>query len=272
MKIIRQKKDLNRLFSKINSFSFVPTMGGLHKGHEFLIKKARKKNKNILVSIFVNPKQFNSKNDFNTYPRNFKKDALILKKLKVKYLFYPNYKDIFSFKTKNKIYLHPFSKKLCGKYRPGHFKGVLDVVNRFLEILRPNYMYLGKKDFQQLFLINEHIVKNKIKTSIISCKTVRDQNLIPYSSRNMNLNNYDKHLASKVFKILKKEKIFLKKNKVSKINLSHIKRKIFDLGVKKIDYVEALNLKSLKKAKKSTENFNIFSAFYINKVRLIDNF
>ena len=84
MKIIRQKKDLNRLFSKINYFSFVPTMGGLHKGHEFLIKKARKKNKNILVSIFVNPKQFNSKNDFKSYPRNFKKDVQILKKLKVK--------------------------------------------------------------------------------------------------------------------------------------------------------------------------------------------
>ena len=107
--------------------------------------------------------------------------------------------------------MHPFSKKLCGKYRPGHFKGVLDVVNRFLEILRPNYMYLGKKDFQQLFLINEHIVKNKIKTSIISCKTVRDQNLIPYSSRNMNLNNYDKHLASKVFKILKRKNFPKKK-------------------------------------------------------------
>ena len=119
----------------------------------------------------------------------------------------------------------------------------MDVVNRFLEILKPKYIYLGKKDFQQLFLINEHIVKNKIKTSIISCKTVRDQNFLPYSSRNMNLNNYDKHLASKVFKILKKEKNFIKKNKVSKINLSHIKRKIFDLGVKKIDYVEALNLK-----------------------------
>ncbi len=272
MKIIRQKKDFNRLFSKINSFSFVPTMGGLHKGHEHLIKKAGRRNKNVLVSIFVNPKQFNSKNDFNTYPRNFKKDVQILKKLKVRYLFYPKFKDIFLFKTKNKIYLHPFSKKLCGKYRPGHFKGVLDVVNRLLEILKPNYMYLGEKDFQQLFLIKKHIVKNNIKTIIIPCKTVRNQSLIPYSSRNMNLNKHDKYLASKVFKILKKEKILIKKRRGKKINLSHIKNKIFDLGVKKIDYIEALNLKSLKKAKKSNENFNIFSAFYINKVRLIDNF
>ena len=106
MKIIRQKKDLNRLIDEINSLSFVPTMGGLHKGHEFLIKKAKKKNKNILVSIFVNPKQFNSKNDFNSYPRNFKKDVQILKKLKVKYLFYPNYNDVFLFLYFHMLYAH----------------------------------------------------------------------------------------------------------------------------------------------------------------------
>tara|TARA_B100000886_G_scaffold254641_1_gene180187 strand:+ start:3228 stop:4043 length:816 start_codon:yes stop_codon:yes gene_type:complete len=271
MKIIRQKKDLNTLFSRKNSLSFIPTMGGLHKGHEFLIKKAGRKNKNILVSIFVNPKQFNSKDDFNSYPRNFKKDVQILRKLKVKYLFYPNYNDIFSFKTKNKIYLHPFYKKLCGKYRPGHFKGVLDVINRFLEILRPNYMYLGEKDFQQLFLIRKHVIKNNIKTLIVPCKTYRNQNFIPFSSRNVNLTKEDKQLASKIFKILKKEKILIKKNE-KKINLSRIKKRIIDLGIKKIDYIEALNLKSLNKAKKSSEDFNIFSAFYIKKVRLIDNF
>ena len=272
MKIIRQKKDLNRLISKINSLSFVPTMGGLHKGHEYLIKKARKKNKNILVSIFVNPKQFNSKNDFNSYPRNFKKDVQMLKKLKVKYLFYPNYNDIFLFKAKNKIYLHPFSKKLCGKYRPGHFRGVLDVINRFLELLNPKYMCLGKKDFQQLILIKKHMQKNKINTSVISCKTLRDQNLLPYSSRNMNLGKYDKILASKVFSLIKKEKLNIKKKRSKKINLSNIKKKINNLGVKKIDYIEPINLLSLKKAKKFDENFNIFSAFYIGKVRLIDNF
>ena len=85
-----------------------------------------------------------------------------LKKLGVKYLYYPKYRDIFSFKTKNKIYLHTFAKKLCGKYRPEHFKGVLNVVNRFLELLNPKYLYLGKKDFQQLILIKKHIQKNKI--------------------------------------------------------------------------------------------------------------
>ena len=272
MKIIRQKKDLINLINKINSLSFVPTMGGLHKGHELLIKKAKKKNKITLVSIFINPKQFNSKADYKSYPRNFNNDIKILKKLKVKYLFLPKFKDIFSFKTKNKIYLHPFSKKLCGKHRPGHFKGVVNVVNRFLELIKPNYIFLGKKDFQQLFLIRKHILKNKIKTSVISCNTVREKNLLPYSSRNYNLNKTNKILALKVLKYLKKEKILIKKNRIKKINLSHMKKKIVNFGIKKIDYLEAINLNNLRKAKKYNENFNIFLAFYVGKVRLIDNF
>lgn len=272
MKIIRRKKDITKLINKINSLSFIPTMGGLHKGHELLIRKAKKKSKVTLVSIFVNPKQFNSKNDFNSYPRNFKKDIKFLKDLNVKYLYYPKYRDIFSFNTKNNIFIHPFSQKLCGKYRPGHFKGVLNVVNRFLEILNPNYIYLGKKDYQQLILIKKHIKKNKIKTTVIDCKTLRNKDLLPYSSRNINLNKNNEILASKVFKLIKKEKSLIKKNKVKKINLSSIKKKIISLGIKKVDYIEPINLINLKTAKKYNEKFNIFSAFYVGKVRLIDNF
>ena len=272
MKIIRQKKDLNNLISKVNSFSFVPTMGGLHKGHEILIKKAKKKNKNTFVTIFVNPKQFNLKSDFNNYPRNLKRDTKLLRKLKVNYLYCPKYKDIFSFKTKNKIYMHSFSKKLCGKYRPGHFKGVLDVVNRFLELLNPKYIVLGKKDFQQLTLIKKHIKKNKIKTKVISCETLRDSNKLPYSSRNLNLNKKKKLFASKVFALIRKEKIYIKRKKIKKINFTKLKKRIFDLGIKKIDYIEAINLNTLNRAYNYNEKFNIFSAFYINKVRLIDNF
>ncbi len=271
MKIIRRKKDLNKIINKINSLSFIPTMGGLHKGHEFLIKKAKKENKVALVSIFVNPKQFNSKIDFKSYPRNINKDLKILKKLKVKYLYLPTYKEIFSFKTKNKIYLHSFSNKLCGKYRPGHFKGVLNVVNRYLELIKPKKIYLGKKDFQQLVLIKKHISKNNIKTEVVSCNTVRYSNFLPYSSRNGSLSRYSTDLASKAFKLIKKEKKIIKRKKIKKISLIKIKKKLFDFGIKKIDYIEAVNLNSLKKAKKYNEKFNIFSAFYIGKTRLIDN-
>ena len=247
-------------------------MGSLHKGHLKLIKMAKKKSNFVIVSIFINPKQFNSKRDFTTYPRTIKKDIELLKKLKVNCLFKPNYKDIFNFKTKKKVYIHPFSQKLCGKFRPGHFKGVVNVINRFLEIIKPKYIFLGKKDFQQLILIKKHIFKRKIKTIVIECNTIRFKKYLPFSSRNMNLTNDEKNFAIKVFKIIKFEKIKIKNKRLNKINLSDLKKKIKSIGVKKIEYVEAINLINLKKAKKYNENFNIFTAIYINKIRLIDNF
>ena len=189
MKIFKNKLILQKEISKDNYLSFVPTMGGLHKGHLSLIKKAKKYKCKICVSIFVNPSQFNKKNDFKNYPRNIRSDIKKLKKLKINYLYLPSYRDIFSFKPKNKIYVDKFSKQLCGKFRNGHFRGVLNVVNRFLEIIDPKYIFLGIKDFQQLILINEHIQKNNIKTKVVKCSTIREKNGVACSTRNFNLNN-----------------------------------------------------------------------------------
>ena len=264
MKIFRKKILLQKNILEVKNLSFVPTMGGIHKGHIELIKIAKKRFKKVLVSIYVNPKQFNSKNDFRSYPRNLKNDILILKKLKVNYLYLPNYRDLFSFKSKNKIYLHSFNKKLCGKHRKGHFEGVINVVNRFIEILKPKYILLGKKDFQQLFLIKKHIEKNKINTKIIECNTVREKNGIACSSRNYNLNKREMSNYAKIIKIFKKNKKLMDKKK----NLEEIKK--FDIN--KIDYIEFLDLKTLRKPKNKKCKFNIFLAFYLGKTRLIDNF
>ena len=175
MKIFKNKLILQKEISKDNCLSFVPTMGGLHRGHLSLIKKAKKYKCKICVSIFINPTQFNKKNDYKDYPRNIKSDIKKLKKLKVNYLYLPTYTNIYSFKTKNKIYIDKFSKQLCGKFRKGHFEGVINVVNRFLEIIKPKYIYLGIKDFQQLTLIERHIKKNKINTKVIKFKTIREK-------------------------------------------------------------------------------------------------
>ena len=161
MKLFKNKKQLQEEIKNINNISFVPTMGGLHKGHENLIKKSVRGSKKTLVSIFINPKQFENKEDFKNYPKNYKSDFKLLKKLKVSYLYKPTYKDIYKFKTNNKIFLDQFSKKLCGKYRKGHFQGVVDVVNRFLELVKPKKILLGNKDFQQLILIKKHIKKTE---------------------------------------------------------------------------------------------------------------
>ena len=270
MKIFKNKLTLQREILKDKYISFVPTMGGLHKGHLSLINRAKSSKCKICVSIFVNPKQFNKKNDFQTYPRNLKNDIRVLKKLKISYLYLPTYKDIYGFKTKNKIYLDKFSKKLCGKFRKGHFEGVLNVVNRFLEILQPKYIYLGLKDFQQLILIKNHIIQKGIKTKVVQCKTIREKNGIASSTRNFNLNYQELKIASNVYKYL----IYLKKK--IKINYKSFKKNIImndllSLGVSKIDYIENINLNNLKKNKKSRGKLRLFIAYYVKNIRLIDN-
>ena len=121
-------------------------------------------------------------------------------------------------------------------------------------------------------LLEKHIKKNKINTKVIPCETMRDFNKLPYSSRNLNLNKQKRLFAARIFALIRKEKIYIKRGKIKRINLTKLKKKIFDLGIKKIDYIEAINLNTLKKAYSYNEKFNIFSAFYINKIRLIDNF
>ena len=210
MKIFKDKHILQKEISKTNGISFVPTMGGLHKGHISLIKQSKKSKFKTLVSIFVNPKQFNKKSDYRSYPRSTKKDLKKLKNLKVDYLYIPTFKDIYGFRPKNKFFIDKSSKKLCGKFRKGHFEGVLNVVNRFIEIIKPKYIFLGKKDYQQLFLIKKHIEKRKIKSKIIECKTIRENNGIACSSRNLNLSKSQMIIASNIYHYLRSLK---KKNK-----------------------------------------------------------
>ena len=219
----------------------------------------------------VNPRQFDNKKDFFAYPKSFKKDKAILERLKVTYLYKPSYSDIYNFKTKNKIFLHPFSKKLCGKFRVNHFYGVVDVVNRFIEIIKPKKIFLGNKDFQQLFLVKKHIQKNGINTKVISCRTIRNKKFIAYSSRLKRLKKYENKKLVEIITILNDYKKKLIRKRI-RHNFNYIKNKLLSAGAKKVDYVEIINLKSLKKPKVFGNNCNLFFAFYIKNVRFIDNF
>ena len=270
MKIFKNKTKLLEEISNVRDMAFVPTMGSIHKGHLSLIKLAKKESKNILVSIYVNPKQFNSSSDFQKYPRDIKKDIALLKGVKIKYLYLPKYEDIYSLSPKHPIYLDKFSKKLCGKFRPGHFLGVINVVNRFLEIIKPRSIYLGFKDFQQLALIKLHIKKNNISTKVIACPTIRGLNGVALSSRNIKLNKDQMKIAEKIYKYLRENKknILLKNNKKRRTEIIN-KIKIF--GVKKIDYLQTVDLKTLNTPKKKNKKSNIFIAYYIGETRLIDN-
>ena len=270
MKIFRNKNNLNKEISGLKNLGFVPTMGALHNGHISLIRKAQKESKQVLVSIYINAKQFNSRKDFKKYPRNFNKDINILKKNKVDYLYIPNDKDIYFFKVKKTIHLDKFSKELCGKFRPGHFKAVVNVVNRFLEIIKPQRIYLGIKDFQQLSLIKSHIIKKNIKVKLVACKTIRESNGLALSSRNTKLTKNQIFKAGKIYSYLKKNKKFIL-SKILNKKKSEILNKLINLGAKKVDYIECLNLKKVQFCKNTNANFNIFLAYYLNDVRLIDN-
>jgi len=270
MKIFRNKNNLIKEISGLRNLGFVPTMGALHNGHISLIRKAKNESKQVLVSIYINAKQFNSRDDFQKYPRNFNKDIDILKRKKVDYLYIPNDEDIYSFKVKKTIHLEKFSKKLCGRFRPGHFKAVVSVVNRFLEIIKPKKIYLGMKDFQQLSLIKSHIIKKNIKVKLIACQTIREANGLALSSRNNKLRKDQILSAGKIYSYLKKNKKLIL-HKILNKNKSEILNKLISLGAEKVDYVECLNIKKLEICKNTNTKFNIFLAYYLNDVRLIDN-
>ena len=146
MKIIKNKNKLIKLIDGQKKIGFVPTMGAIHFGHISLIKAASRECSKTIVSIFINKPQFNKAKDFKSYPRYLKRDILILKKSKIDYLYIPTNKQIYPNGINNKIKISPFAKKLCGKYRPGHFEAVVDVIDRFVKIIKPKRIYFGEKD------------------------------------------------------------------------------------------------------------------------------
>jgi len=265
-------KSINTLVKEVNfkaEIGFVPTMGSLHKGHISLIKTSKKKCKKTVVSIFVNPSQFNEKNDYRKYPRNLHKDLLILKKLKVDFVLIPPINDVFKSKKNMKIPINFKLKILCAKFRPGHFEGVLGVINEFLKKIKSKYIFLGEKDFQQAYLIN-NFIKRKFKTKVIICKTIRDKNFLPFSSRNIHLNKKEILKSSFVSKSLKKFFILIKNNFKNKNKIVDYKNLLKKNNIN-LEYLEIRNKINLS-SRYNQKNFKIFVAYYIRNIRLIDNF
>ena len=267
MKILKNIFELNKAIKNYKNVGFVPTMGGIHKGHESLIKISQKNKKKTIVSIFINPTQFNQKKDFKNYPRNIKKDILILRKLKVNYLFLPEVEEIYKKKMKN-FKLNKSDKILCAKYRKGHFEGVLNVMNRLLSIVKSKQVFMGEKDYQQYKLIKK-ILGKKYKINIVGCPTVRENNKIALSTRNKLLKKSDFKTASKIASKLNKLKKLSLTNKL--LDLSKYKDELENKFKIRIEYLEFRDEKKLK-LNNFKSKFRLFIAYYINDVRLIDNF
>jgi len=271
MKIILNNYILHKTLKPFNDIGFVPTMGGIHEGHISLIKKSIKFNKKTIVSIFINPKQFNDIKDFKSYPSNIKNDLNLLKKIKkLDFIYIPKFKDIYDDKKQSQIRIEKKDKILCAKYRKGHFEGVLDVMDRLTTLIKPKKIFMGKKDFQQLFLVRNFIEK-KFNTKVIGCKTIRNKNKLALSSRNLLLNNQELNDVENI------SKSFLKlKSKIKNINninkfLQKTKKDLEKFFKIKIEYLENRNVKNLSISKKY-HGSKIFLSYYYKGIRLIDNF
>lgn len=278
MKLILQISDLNKAIKKEKNLGFVPTMGSIHKGHEFLINISKRKCKKTLVSIFINPTQFNNKNDYKNYPRNIKKDLYILKKLNVDFVYLPSKSQIYNKKRDSNIFLKKSQKIMCAKFRKGHFEGVLDVLDRFVKLISPKIMFMGKKDYQQFHLVQDFISK-KYKTIVFPCRTIRNTNGVALSSRNKLLNKLEIRNAGLIAnRLLKLKRSITKKNGIYNIgsiktnkNIQKVKKNLIKKFNIKIEYLECRNLVNLS-SNLVKKPFKLFVSYYLNNIRLIDNF
>ena len=267
MKIIKKSNTINKILEKYHNVGFVPTMGTLHEGHISLIRKSKKESSKTVVSIFINPKQFTKQKDFENYPKKIKEDIKICKKNNVDYLFLPSFSEIYDWGSGKKAY--PKIKNIMEqKFRKNHFKGVLDVIAKLFSIIKNTKVYMGEKDYQQLHVVRQFCKINKIQSEIIACKTIRSKEGYALSSRNLLLSKDFHQIMKSVYKKMHRYK---SQNLNKAFNRSFLKKDIKKAGVEKIDYIDLVNLQTFSKVRKISRKTNIFIAYYLNGVRLIDN-
>jgi pantoate--beta-alanine ligase len=271
MHVIYTQKELVETLKKLTNIAFVPTMGNLHDGHLKLIEEALKKTKYVVVSIFINPLQFNSKDDFKNYPRTLNEDLLMLQKLDVPFVFVPSKEDIIDSSQTIEIHLSDIANDLCGRFRPGHFNGVATIVCKLFNLIQPELAFFGKKDFQQLFLIKELVKQLNYPIHIIAIDTVRHKDGLAKSSRNNLLSKEDRKKAPQLFELMNamKEKVMQKKLSFKEIE-SDAERLLNDSGWI-VDYLAIRSAQSLKTPVHHEKQMVILGAATLGSVRLIDN-
>ena len=236
----------------------VPTMGALHVGHQSLIKIAKTKGEKVLVSIFVNPLQFENNEDLVNYPKTLEQDINIAEAAGATAIFVPNEQTIYPGKIE-KISAGEIGNIFEGASRPEHFTGVLTVVKRLFDLVKPKAAVFGEKDFQQLFLINQMVGKLKLPIEIISVPTIREKNGLAISSRNIRLDKDGEKIAEVIYRALSQPTIEQMRSEISK-----------EPGFK-LDYLEVIDETTFEMAKPDTKNKRAIIAGWVNQLRLIDN-
>ena len=276
MIIIKRTQKLKDFISEFQlggkKIGFVPTMGALHDGHISLIKKSKSQNSLTICSIYVNPTQFNNVIDLNKYPVTLEKDIDKLEVAACDILFLPSTDEMYVNNEVNEHYdLGMLEHILEGKYRPGHFQGVCTIVDKLLKAIKPNTLYLGKKDYQQCMVINKMITDKKYEVKLEICDTIREAAGLAMSSRNLRLNEVERIDALKIIETLKKIKKDIKPG-----NLEEIKIKATKYLTKngyKVDYTEIADAATLEIVSDWDGKAKLVAlvAAYLNNVRLIDN-
>ena len=261
------------LLKKGNSIGFIPTMGALHKGHLSLFKKAQKENDIIVVSIFVNPTQFDNKSDLEKYPITIESDLQLLKKIDCDIVFIPSVTEIYNNDIASKHFnFGGIEYEMEGKFRAGHFDGVATIVKRLFEIVKPNKAYFGEKDFQQLQIIKKLVFLEKLPLQIVGCKIFREKDGLAMSSRNTRLTKQYRSAAPFIYKTLKKAKKKFAIKSALEVT-KWVEKKFNKHPILELEYFTISNEETLKKItkKESGEKYRAFLAVFAGEIRLIDN-
>lgn len=268
------KNHLKSVASEKTSIGFVPTMGALHQGHLSLIEKSLAENDISVVSIFVNPTQFNNAEDLEKYPRTLEKDTKKIETVSENVLiFAPSVDDIYEGNTVSANFnFDGLENQMEGEHRPGHFDGVGTIVKRLFEIIKPTNAYFGEKDFQQLQIVKKMVEKHKLPVNVIGCPIFREQNGLAMSSRNERLSVQEREDASLIYKTLKtaKEKFGTESAKEITNWVEGIFEKTPDF---KLEYFQIADEDKLlpATAKNDGKKYRAFIAVFVNNIRLIDN-
>lgn len=277
--LVFSKKDdltvfLKPLKNQNKTVGFVPTMGALHEGHLSLLKKSLDDNDITVISIFVNPTQFNNTEDLEKYPRTLEQDVRKIEKLNPNIIVYsPTTEDIYNGKTVSENFnFDGLENQMEGKHRPGHFDGVGTIVKKLFEIVKPNNAYFGQKDFQQLQIVRKLVSKYKIPVKIVGCPIHRESNGLAMSSRNQRLSEDALEKATFIYKTLKKAVEFFKKNSAN-ATIKFVEKEFLKHPEFSLEYFEIADEASLLPCKRKSKNkqYRGFIAAFIEDIRLIDN-
>lgn len=276
IKIVRKIREMQKLADnwrkKNRIIAFVPTMGYLHEGHLSLMKKGRKLGDILVISIFVNPTQFNQKEDFEKYPRDEERDIKLAGEAGVDVVFIPSVDEMYPKGFLSFVEVEKITENLCGAFRPGHFRGVTTVVTKLFNIVKPHIAIFGEKDYQQLKVIEKMVKDLNFDIKIIRGKTYREKDGLAMSSRNARLTPEERKQASLIYNALKSARdLFLNGEKSSEKLIKEARKVLEENPLFRIEYLKVVDAETLQDIESVNKKAIIAIACWLGNVRLIDN-